>query len=160
MMAVPYDPSQQFQIEVWDVKYRHDPLRTLLARIYQPQGGGPFSVLLDVHGGTWNDQDRMANPPVDERLAASGLLVVAIKEWPNDWESVPLEEVSSNIVGEGTFNRRRFACSGDDLVWITFMRVDGSYFLKMDLLSFAIRMVFLGEDGSYEGKFSRALAPG
>jgi acetyl esterase len=33
---------------------------------------------LDVHGGAWNDQDRTANAPVDERLAASGLLVVAI----------------------------------------------------------------------------------
>jgi acetyl esterase len=35
-------------------------------------------VLLDVHGGAWNDQDRTANAPVDERLAASGILVVAI----------------------------------------------------------------------------------
>jgi acetyl esterase/lipase len=49
-----------------------------MARIYQPQGEGPFPVLLDVHGGAWNDQDRTANAPVDERLAASGLLVVAI----------------------------------------------------------------------------------
>ena len=77
-MAVTYDPSQQYQIKVWDVEYRHDPVRTLLARIYQPQGGGPFPVLLDVHGGAWNDQDRTANAPVDEQLAASGLLVVAI----------------------------------------------------------------------------------
>jgi hypothetical protein len=29
-------------------------------------------------GGAWNDQDRMANAPVDERLAASGMLVVVI----------------------------------------------------------------------------------
>jgi hypothetical protein len=136
MMVVPYDPSQQFQIKVWDVKYRHDPLRTLLACICQPQGGGPFPVLMEVHGGAWNDQDRTANAPVDERLSASGLLVVAIKEWPNDWESVPLEKVSSNIVGDGTFNRRRFACSGDDLVWITIMPVDGSYFLKIWVIEF------------------------
>jgi acetyl esterase len=77
-MTVTYDSSQQYQIKVWDVEYRHDPVRTLLARIYQPQGRGPFPVLLDVHGGAWNDQDRTANAPVDERLAASGLLVVAI----------------------------------------------------------------------------------
>jgi acetyl esterase/lipase len=49
-----------------------------MARIYQPQGEGPFPALLDVHGGAWNDQDRTANAPVDERLAARGLLVVAI----------------------------------------------------------------------------------
>ncbi len=77
-MAVAYDPSKQYEIKVWDVEYRHDPVRTLMARVYQPQGEGPFPVLLDVHGGAWNDQDRTANAPVDERLAASGLLVVAI----------------------------------------------------------------------------------
>jgi acetyl esterase/lipase len=77
-MGVSYDPSKRYETKVWDVEYRRDPVRTLLARIYQPQGVGPFPVLLDVHGGAWNDQDRTANAPVDERLAASGLLVVAI----------------------------------------------------------------------------------
>jgi acetyl esterase len=77
-MTVNYDPSKRYEIKVWDVEYRRDPARTLMARIYQPQGEGPFPALLDVHGGAWNDQDRMANAPVDERLAASGLLVVAI----------------------------------------------------------------------------------
>jgi len=77
-MTAAYDPSQRYQLKVWDVEYRRDPVRTLLARIYRPQGEGPFPVLLDVHGGAWNDQDRTANTPVDERLAASGLLVAAI----------------------------------------------------------------------------------
>jgi len=77
-MAVVYDPSKQYEIKVWDVEYRRDPVRTLMARIYQPQGSGPFPALLDVHGGAWNDQDRTANAPLDERLAASGILVVAI----------------------------------------------------------------------------------
>jgi acetyl esterase len=77
-MTVAYDPAQHYDIEVWDVEYRRDPMRTLLARIYQPQAEGPFPVLLDVHGGAWNDQDRTANAPVDRQIAASGLLVVAI----------------------------------------------------------------------------------
>jgi acetyl esterase len=77
-MTVHYDPSKRYEIKVWDVEYRRDPIRTLMARVYQPQGEGPFPVLLDVHGGAWNDQDRTANAPVDERLAASGILVVAI----------------------------------------------------------------------------------
>jgi acetyl esterase len=77
-MTVRYDPAKQFDIKVWDVEYRRDPVRTLMARVYQPQGEGPFPVLLDVHGGAWNDQDRTANAPVDEQLAASGILVVAI----------------------------------------------------------------------------------
>jgi acetyl esterase len=77
-MTVNYDPSKRYEIKVWDLEYRRDPVRTLMARIYQPQGEGPFPALLDVHGGAWNDQDRTANAPVDERLAASGILVVAI----------------------------------------------------------------------------------
>lgn len=77
-MAVVYDPSKQHKINVRDVECRRDPVRTLMARIYQPQGEGPFPALLDVHGGAWNDQDRTANAPVDERLAASGILVAAI----------------------------------------------------------------------------------
>jgi acetyl esterase len=77
-MTVSYNPSKRYEIKVWDLEYRRDPIRTLMARIYQPQGEGPFPVLLDVHGGAWNDQDRTANAPVDERLAASGILVVAI----------------------------------------------------------------------------------
>jgi acetyl esterase/lipase len=77
-MTVAYDPMKQYDIKVWDVEYRRDPVRTLMARVYQPQGTGPFPTLLDVHGGAWNDQDRTANAPVDERLAASGILVVAI----------------------------------------------------------------------------------
>jgi acetyl esterase/lipase len=77
-VGIAYNPAQQYEIKVWDVEYRRDPVRTLMARVYQPQGEGPFPVLLDVHGGAWNDQDRTANAPVDERLAASGILVVAI----------------------------------------------------------------------------------
>lgn len=77
-MGIAYNPSAHYEMKVWDVPYRHDPARTLLARIYQPQGEGPFPTLLDVHGGAWNAQDRTANVLVDERLAASGVLVVAI----------------------------------------------------------------------------------
>ena len=77
-MTTAYDPSKHYEIKVWDVEFRRDPVRTLMARIYQPQGDGPFPALLDLHGGAWNNQDRTANAPMDENLAASGLLVVAI----------------------------------------------------------------------------------
>jgi len=77
-MAVVYDPSRRHEVKAWDVECRKEPARTLMARLYQPQAAGPFPMLLDLHGGAWNDQDRTANAPVDERLAASGILVVAI----------------------------------------------------------------------------------
>jgi len=50
----------------------------LMARVYQPQGVGPFPTLLDLHGGAWNNKDRFANEPMDRAVAASGVLVVAV----------------------------------------------------------------------------------
>src|SRR5437870_13553368 len=77
-MAISYNPANELEIKVWDVEFRREPARTLMARIYQPQGDGPFPTLLDLHGGAWNNQDRTANAPMDERLATSGILVVAV----------------------------------------------------------------------------------
>ena len=76
-----YNPAAQFEIKVSDIEFRKTATRTLMARIYQPQGkqgAGPFPVLLDLHGGAWNNKDRFANAPMDEAAAKSGLLVVAI----------------------------------------------------------------------------------
>jgi acetyl esterase len=73
-----YNPAAQYEIKVWDVEFRKTPARTLMARVYQPQGPGPFPTLLDAHGGAWHDKDRFANVPMDEAVARSGVLVVAI----------------------------------------------------------------------------------
>ncbi len=77
-MAVAYNPLGRFEFKTWDTEFRRAPKRALMARVYQPQGGGPFPVLLDLHGGAWNNQDRTANVMMDESLARSGVLVVAI----------------------------------------------------------------------------------
>lgn len=77
-MPTPYNPAAQFEIKVWDVEFRKTATRQLMARIYQPQGEGPFPVLLDLHGGAWNNKDRHANAPMDDAIAKSGVLVVAI----------------------------------------------------------------------------------
>ena len=77
-MTLTYNPSARYPFKVSDVEFRRTPKRTLLARVYQPQGAGPFPALLDLHGGAWFDKDRLANAPMDEALAASGILVVAI----------------------------------------------------------------------------------
>ena len=74
----PYNPAAKFEISISEVEYFRTPWRTLMARIYQPKGNGPFPVLLDLHGGAWNNKDRMANAPMDEAVAKSGVLVVAI----------------------------------------------------------------------------------
>ena len=64
----PYNPAAKFDIKVTDVPFRKAAKgRQLMARIYQPQGTGPFPVVLDLHGGAWNDKDRFANEPMDAR---------------------------------------------------------------------------------------------
>jgi acetyl esterase/lipase len=77
--AVAYDPAAQFDLDVREVEFRRTAAgRTLMARIYQPKGAGPFPTVLDLHGGAWNRKDRTAEEPMDRALAASGLLVVAV----------------------------------------------------------------------------------
>jgi acetyl esterase len=78
-MMAKYDPTAKLEIEISEVPFRRTTAgRELKARVYRPRGAGPFPVLLDLHGGAWNNKDRFANEPMDRALAASGLLVVAI----------------------------------------------------------------------------------
>jgi len=76
-MTVPYNPANLFAVKCWEVELRKTGKRTLIARIYQPQGSGPFPVLLDLHGGAWSRKDRYANEPMARAIAASGMLVVS-----------------------------------------------------------------------------------
>jgi len=77
-MTAAYNPTKKFDIKISETEFRRAPKRVLMARVYQPQGDGPFPVLLDLHGGAWNNKDRGANAMMDESLARSGILVVAI----------------------------------------------------------------------------------
>lgn len=76
-MTVAYDPNNLYAVKCWEVELRKTGKRTLIARIYQPQGSGPFPVLLDLHGGAWSRKDRYANEPMARAIAASGMLVVS-----------------------------------------------------------------------------------
>jgi len=74
-----YDAAAKFELEVSEVEVRRTPAgRQLMARVYQPQGPGPFPTLLDLHGGAWRRKDRLAEEPMDRAIAVSGVLVVAI----------------------------------------------------------------------------------
>jgi acetyl esterase len=78
-MKATYDPAAKFELKVSEVEFRRTPAgRQLMARVYQPQGAGPFPTLLDLHGGAWRRKDRLAEEPMDRAIAASGVLVVAI----------------------------------------------------------------------------------
>src|SRR5262245_32299284 len=74
-----YDPGARMAVRVSEVEYRRTAKgRSLLARIYQPQGSGPFPMVLDLHGGAWSGKDRYANEPMSRAVAESGVVVVAI----------------------------------------------------------------------------------
>src|SRR6185436_7511039 len=78
-LAKTYNPSARFELKVTDVPFRRNSVgRQLMARIYQPDGAGPFPMVLDLHGGAWTRKDRFAEEPMDRALAASGVVVVAI----------------------------------------------------------------------------------
>ena len=78
-IAKPYDPAAKFDLKVTDVPFRRNAAgRQLFARIYQPEGAGPFPMVLDLHGGAWTRKDRFAEEPMDRAVAASGVVVVAI----------------------------------------------------------------------------------
>jgi acetyl esterase/lipase len=87
-----YDPGQSFEVQVSDLAYRQAGRQSWLARVYQPQGDGPFPALLEIHGGVWTDNDRTYDEPISRVLAASGLVVVAI-----DFRQGPADPYPSSL---------------------------------------------------------------
>src|SRR4030095_12381677 len=60
-----YAPPATLDLKVSEVEFRRAASgRMLMARVYQPQGVGPFPTLLDLHGGAWNNKNRTAHEPM------------------------------------------------------------------------------------------------
>lgn len=74
-----YDPTRTYEVVGRDVEYRHDGVTSWVAHVLQPQGPGPFPAVLEVHGGAWNHGDRFQNLPLNEAVAATGLVVASIE---------------------------------------------------------------------------------
>jgi acetyl esterase len=85
-MADAVAVAARFEIEVRDFTYQRQDGAPLLARLYRPIAAAnaagtaarPFPALIDVHGGAWASGDRLNNAPLDEALAKSGIVVLAI----------------------------------------------------------------------------------
>src|SRR2546430_11785352 len=77
-MADEVAVEKRFEIEVRDLEYQRADGAPLQARLYRPIGSGPFPALVEVHGGAWASGDRLNNAPLDEALAKSGIVVLAI----------------------------------------------------------------------------------
>lgn len=67
-----------YAIDVEDVEYVRHGDKSLLATLFKPKGKGPFPILIDLHGGAWCNGDRHNDKLLNEALAKSGILVVAL----------------------------------------------------------------------------------
>ena len=77
--GLSYDPNATLEVSSQDVEYRRDGDTVLIARIYQPEGPGPFPAMVAVHGGAWAGKEWVQNEPSHQALAAGGLVVMAIQ---------------------------------------------------------------------------------
>jgi acetyl esterase len=74
--------SYEFTVE--DVEYLRHGGTPYLARLYRPQGDGPFPIFVELHGGAWCRSDRLADKLIHESLARSGVIVASL-----DWRQPP-----------------------------------------------------------------------
>jgi acetyl esterase len=66
------------EVQIEDREYQRPNGVPLLARLYRPDGPGPFPAVLEVHGGAWTGGDRLNNVAIAESLAADGIVVLSI----------------------------------------------------------------------------------
>ncbi|MGH7063211.1 MAG: alpha/beta hydrolase fold domain-containing protein, partial [Stellaceae bacterium] len=69
----------EYQIKTEDVEYLRHGDRRLVARLYKPQGDGPFPAVVDLHGGAWNNGDLSGTQGLDESLARNGFVVASLE---------------------------------------------------------------------------------
>jgi acetyl esterase/lipase len=67
-----------YEIDVEDIEYLRHGDKPLLARLFKPQGAGPFPLIVEVHGGAWCKGTRLNNKVIHETLAKSGVVVAAL----------------------------------------------------------------------------------
>jgi acetyl esterase/lipase len=85
-MAAEVAIEKRYEVETRDLEYRREGTEPILARLYRPKGAGPFPAVVEVHGGAWASGDRLNNAPLDEALAKSGVIVLAVDfRMPPQW---------------------------------------------------------------------------
>jgi len=65
-------------LDIEDVEYLRHGDKPLLARLFKPRGTGPFPLIVELHGGAWCKGDRLNDTALNEPLAKSGVVVVAL----------------------------------------------------------------------------------
>src|SRR5262245_50554379 len=66
------------EITTKDVEYLRRGDRKLIARLYRPNGDGPFAAVVDLHGGAWTSGDLTGTRGLDETLAKNGFVAASL----------------------------------------------------------------------------------
>ncbi len=67
-----------YEVQIEDVEYLRHGDKPFLARLFKPQGSGPFPVMVELHGGAWVNGTRENGDVANEALASNGVIVVAL----------------------------------------------------------------------------------
>ena len=70
--------AQTYNVDISDVEYLNHGGAPLLAKLFKPQGSGPFPIMLELHGGAWVRGGRENGDAANEALAKSGVIVAAL----------------------------------------------------------------------------------
>ena len=108
---------KQFTTE--DIEYLRHGENPLMLRLFRPDAAGPFPVVVDIHGGAWNNGDLNGCRDRDEVLAAAGLAVAAL-DFRQAGEGYPTSLIDINYAirwlkahaGELRLNADRVGISG------------------------------------------------
>lgn len=71
-------PAGTFEYTTEDVEYLRHGDRRFMARLYKPQGAGPFPAVVELHGGAWCNGDLNECKTYAEALARGGIAVAAV----------------------------------------------------------------------------------
>jgi acetyl esterase/lipase len=77
-MDTSNDLAQKYEVIAEDIEYSRPGGTPLLARLYRPRGVTGFPSIVEVHGGAWTGNDRLANAAIDQVIAAAGTAVLAL----------------------------------------------------------------------------------
>jgi acetyl esterase len=71
-------PMTTYEYTIQDVEYLRHGDRRFMARLFKPQGAGPFPAVIELHGGAWCNGDLNECQIYAEGFARAGLAVASI----------------------------------------------------------------------------------
>jgi acetyl esterase len=144
-MTIENDLTEKYEVIAEDLEYSRPGGTSLLARLYRPRGVTAFPSIVEVHGGAWTGNDRLANAAIDQVIAAAGTAVLALdfrlapaSPYPASVADINLgiRWLKANIAKFGGDPNRiggLGTSSGGHQLWLNLLRPDDSRYAAMKL---------------------------